>query len=73
VAAPQAQVATTVEHRFPAVLRHAAALALLLALAVGVAGCAAVGGIFKAGLWVGVIVAVLVVVVVLLLVRSMSR
>jgi hypothetical protein len=28
---------------------------LLTALAVGVSGCAVVGGIFKAGVWVGVI------------------
>jgi hypothetical protein len=40
---------------------------------VSAAGCAAVGGIFKAGLWVGLITAFLVVAVVFFLVRSLSR
>ena len=34
---------------------------LVVLLAVTVTGCAAVAGIFKAGVWVGVVVAVIVV------------
>lgn len=52
---------------------RSALLALLLVLAPTAGGCAAVGGIFKAGLWSGVIIAVVVVVLVLFLVRSISR
>jgi uncharacterized membrane protein YkvI len=38
-------------------------LVLLLAVTVvGMAGCAAVAGIFKAGVWVGIVIAVVVVV-----------
>jgi hypothetical protein len=38
-------------------------LVVLLAVAtVGLAGCAAVAGIFKAGFWVGIVIAVVVVV-----------
>jgi hypothetical protein len=47
-------------------------LLVLLIVAVTAAGCAAIGGIFKAGVWVGVIVAALLVVVVLFVVRSIS-
>jgi hypothetical protein len=36
-------------------------LLLLVAALVSMTGCAAVAGIFKAGMWVGVIVAVLVI------------
>ena len=54
------------------VLSRPAALAALLILAITAAGCAAIGGIFKAGVWVGVIVAAVVLVVVLFLVRSIS-
>jgi hypothetical protein len=36
-------------------------LGLLLVVLVSATGCAAVAGIFKAGMWVGVIVAVLVI------------
>jgi len=56
-----------------AVLVRLQTLTLLLIATVGAAGCAAVGGIFKAGLWVGLITAFLVVVVVFFLVRSRSR
>lgn len=56
-----------------AVFQQSALLTLLLMLAVTAAGCAAVGGIFKAGLWVGLVIAVVVVVLVLVLVRSISR
>ena len=50
-----------------------AALALPLMLLVISTGCAAVEGIFKAGLWVGLITAVLVIAAVVLLVRRVSR
>jgi type III secretory pathway component EscU len=56
-----------------AVLVRLQALTLLLIVTVGAAGCAAVGGIFKAGLWVGLITAILVVAVVFFLVRRLSR
>jgi hypothetical protein len=36
-------------------------LLLLILLTVTAAGCAAIGGIFKAGFWAGIIVVVLVV------------
>jgi uncharacterized membrane protein YkvI len=48
-------------------------LLLLLIVVVSAAGCAAIGGIFKAGVWAGVIMAVLVIAVVFFLVRSVSR
>lgn len=35
---------------------------LVLLLAVTISGCAAVAGIFKAGFWVGIVIAVIVVV-----------
>ena len=35
---------------------------VIVLLAVTVAGCAAIAGIFKAGFWVGVVIAVIVVV-----------
>jgi len=54
-------------------LRGLALLALLAVLGVSAACCAAVGGIFKAGMWVGVVVAVIVVAVVLFLIRSISQ
>lgn len=37
---------------------------LLVALVVTLSGCAAVAGIFKAGVWTGIIVAVVVVVLI---------
>jgi hypothetical protein len=46
---------------------------LVLMLAVGTTGCAAVGGIFKAGLWVGLMMALLLIVVVFFLLRRLSR
>jgi hypothetical protein len=39
-----------------------ARLLLVVLLAVTVAGCSAVAGIFKAGFWVGIIVAAIIVV-----------
>jgi hypothetical protein len=44
-----------------AVLRRYALVCALAMVAVAASGCAAVAGIFKAGLWVGVILAVLVI------------
>jgi len=60
-----AQVTTSLQRRVPV-------LVLCLIVAVTAAGCAAIGGIFKAGVWVGVIVAVVVVAVVLFVFRSLS-
>jgi hypothetical protein len=51
----------------------AALVLLLVMLLVTTTGCAAVEGIFKAGLWVGLITAVLVIAVVLFLIRRVSR
>ena len=53
----------------------ARALGLLMAfvLIVSSAGCAAVAGIFKAGVWVGVVGAVLLVGVALFVVSSLRR
>ena len=45
-------------------------LSLLLLLALTTAGCEVVGGIFKAGVWVGVIIAVIVVGGLLMLFRG---
>ena len=42
---------------------------LVVLLALPVAGCAAVAGIFKAGFWVGIIIAVIVVVGIFALLR----
>jgi hypothetical protein len=36
---------------------------LVLLLAVTITGCAAVAGIFKAGFWVGIVIAVIVIVI----------
>jgi len=36
---------------------------LVLLLAVTLTGCAAVAGIFKAGFWVGIVIAVIIVVI----------
>jgi predicted small secreted protein len=41
---------------------------LVVLLAVTLAGCSAIAGIFKAGLWTGIIIAVVVVVVIAALV-----
>lgn len=42
---------------------------LIVLLAVTMAGCSAIAGIFKAGFWVGIIVAVIVVVGVVALLK----
>jgi hypothetical protein len=41
-----------------------ARILLIVLLAITTAGCAAIAGIFKAGFWVGIIIAVIVVVLV---------
>ncbi len=46
-------------------------LLLLVLLTVTVAGCAAIGGIFKAGFWAGIIVVVLVLGLIGILVTKM--
>lgn len=55
------------------VTNRAARLLLLALLLVPLAGCEIIGGIFKAGVWVGVILAVLVVVGILWVVGKARR
>ena len=47
-------------------------IALLLTLTTTATGCAAVGGIFRAGLWVGLILALLVVALVFFVLRTIG-
>ena len=47
-------------------------LLLIALLAVSVAGCEIAGGIFKAGFWVGIIIAAVVVVAMVMLMRRRS-
>jgi hypothetical protein len=44
-----------------------------LAVAMTLSSCEVIGGIFKAGMWVGIFLVVIVVVVILWLVRKMRR
>ena len=48
-------------------------LTLLMILAVSSAGCEVIGGIFKAGMWVGVIMAALIIVVVFWILGKVRR
>lgn len=48
-------------------------LAILVLLAALASGCEIIGGIFKAGVWTGLIVAALVIAVVIWLLRRMVR
>ena len=48
-------------------------IALLVFLGVSVAGCEVIGGIFKAGFWVGVIAVVLIVVLLIFVVGKFKR
>ena len=48
-------------------------LLLLLMTVFLLAGCSVVGGIFKAGVWVGVLVVVVVVIIILLLVNKAKK
>jgi hypothetical protein len=55
-------------------MRTNASLAvLLLALTTTITSCQVAGGIFKAGMWMGVIIVVLVIVLVLWLLNRMRR
>ena len=51
-------------------LSSLARLLLVVLLAVTAAGCSAIAGIFKAGFWVGIIVAVIVIVGVFALLKK---
>jgi hypothetical protein len=51
---------------------RATLLTFLLAVVASAEGCAAVEGIFKAGFWVGIVIAVIVVAVVFGIVRAVS-
>lgn len=48
-------------------------LALLIVLAMSSAGCEVIGGIFKAGMWVGIIMVVILVVAVMWIVGKLRR
>lgn len=48
-------------------------LALLMLLAVSSAGCGVVEGIFKAGMWVGIIMVAIIVVVIMWVVGKLRR
>ena len=48
-------------------------IALLVMLGISTAGCEVIGGIFKAGLWVGAIGVLAVVVLVVVIVGKMKR
>ena len=48
-------------------------LTLLMILAISSAGCEVVGGIFKAGMWVGVIMVALILVVIFWIMGKMRR
>ena len=48
-------------------------IALLVMLGVSASGCEVVGGIFKAGLWVGALAVLAVVVLVVFIVGKMKR
>lgn len=50
-------------------LSYASRLLLIVLLAVSVAGCEVVGGIFKAGFWVGIVIAAVIVIGVVALLR----
>ena len=50
-------------------LSYSSRLLLVVLLAVSVTGCEVVGGIFKAGFWVGIVIAAIVVIGVVALLR----
>ncbi len=56
-----------------AITRSAGRLFLLLLLATVTSGCGIIAGIFKAGVWVGIIVAALIVVLVLWIVGKTRK
>jgi hypothetical protein len=47
-------------------------LALLVFLGLSAAGCAAIGGIFKAGVWVGALAVIVVVVLIVVVIGKMK-
>jgi hypothetical protein len=51
----------------------ASRLFLILLLAVAASGCDIIGGIFKAGVWVGALVVILVVVLVVWILRKVRK
>ena len=50
-------------------LSYSARLLLVVLLAVSVAGCEVIGGIFKAGFWVGIVLAAIIIIGVVALLR----
>jgi hypothetical protein len=54
-------------------MKKFSALALFSLIAIFFSGCAVVGGIFKAGVWVGILAVVAVIVIIILIVRGMSN
>jgi hypothetical protein len=46
---------------------------LLLSLSSLFAGCQVIGGIFKAGVWAGVLLVVAIIAVIILIIRGMSK
>ncbi len=54
-------------------LKSPSIMAMLVAIAMSASGCAAIKGIFKAGLWVGVIAVVAVLCIALVAMRAIRR
>ncbi|HEX7281133.1 MAG TPA: hypothetical protein VF239_03695 [Vicinamibacterales bacterium] len=52
---------------------HVTRILLIVLLAVSAAGCELVGGIFKAGIWVGAIGIILIVVLIMVVAGKMKR
>jgi hypothetical protein len=52
---------------------RAVQLWLFLLLATSASGCEAVAGIFKAGMWVGIIIVVLIVIAIIAIARAVRR
>ena len=50
-------------------LSYVARVLLVVLLAISAAGCAVAGGIFKAGFWVGIVIAAVVVIGIVALLR----
>jgi len=55
-----------------AVLRRSGLLAVLLAILTSTEGCRAIEGIFKAGFWAGIIMAVFLIAIVVFVVRRIG-
>jgi hypothetical protein len=54
-------------------VNHVTRILLIVLLAVSAAGCELVGGIFKAGIWVGAIGIILIVVLIMVVAGKMKR